>query len=651
MPRLLSYAITASLLSGCAQTATATRLPGADAATPIDAPVDAPVPVDVPRPAVDAGVSALSDDCRPGTWCWERPRPTGEVAVAAAVTSPDRAVFITEGGTLAAWDGARWSTRQLTLPGQPTGLLLGADGELVVTVVDRVAQRERWVVELRGDAQGTVPLAGEGYVSRPTASGSTVWALGTREVFRRRGATWETIPGPAGSPVLSGLHVVGPDEVIALESWGSGSGTGVLHRYRAGAWEVVVDFRSIELRVEGPIVAHGGALWMRTFDTNTMEAGVIRVAGAEVESVVTPRGLGSISLHGVGDGLWLLDGTRAWRREGDGWTPLEGFPGQQYGVIEGVGEDVAWVWSNGIHRWRAGAWERLGEGDQPTGNFWDVSGQPLLVSQRPAGFLGLTGGSHPGWALAISDARGPFVGDSPPVDGVGYVAITAGVIQVPVAAIASINSPALRWPVSVMGGRVAIGGSAAGVWAWVGAEGFTSLAGRPWTAVAGPTFADVPRAEGYNVDAVHYTADARLFLAASMVTGDKQVRRRVFVREGEAWRQVVAEMGVFGRTESAFVVGDRAGEVFIGLSGLYRYDGTTATLLTPDLDVQGLSRRADGGAVALTPTAVVSYSAAGVRVGQVALPPVRAYFTRVHQTAAGVVRVANPSGWVMRYTP
>lgn len=649
MSRLLSYAITASLLSGCAQTATATRLPGADAATPIDAPV--PVPVDAPRPVIDAGVSPLGDDCRSGTWCWERPRPTGEVAVAASVTSPDRAVFITEGGTLAAWDGARWSTRQLTLPGQPTGLLLGADGELLVTVVDPVAQRERWVVELRGGAQRVIPLAGEGYVSRPTASGATVWALGTRELFRRRGATWETIPGPAGSPVLSGLHVVGPDEVIALESWGSGSGTGVLHRYRAGTWEVAVDFRAIELRVEGPIVSHGGALWMRTFDTSTMEAGVIRVAGAEVESVVTPRGLGSLSVHGVGDALWLVDGARAWRREGDGWTPVEGFPGQQYGVIEGVGGDVAWVWSNGIHRWRAGMWDRFGEGDQPTGNFWDVSGQPLLVSQRPAGFLGLINSSPPSWALAVSDPRGPFVGDSPPVDRVGYMASAAGVIQVSLGDLASIGGPVLRWPGAVMGGRVVIGGSAAGVWAWVGAEGFSSVAGRPWTRVAGPTFADVPRPEGYTVDAVHYTADARLFLAASMVTGDKQVRRRVFVREGEAWRQVVAEMGVFGRTESAFVVGDRAGEVFIGLSGLYRYDGMTATLVAPDLDVQGLSRRVDGGAVVLTPTAVVTYSAAGVQVGQVALPPVRAYFTRVHQSVTGVVRVSNPSGWVMRYTP
>ncbi|TAK21957.1 MAG: hypothetical protein EPO40_29080 [Myxococcaceae bacterium] len=657
MPRLLALLTSASLLAACAQSVTATQRTD-DAGAPADAPiiVDAPiaidagspVPVDAPRPDVDGGLPPVTDDCLRGTWCWERPVPTGETVVAAVTPAASSLAFVTEGGTLASFDGTRWTTRLLTLPGQATGLFVGADGEVVVTVVEPISQRQRWIVELRGDAQRVIRLEGGGYVSNPQAGGDALWAAGSRELFRRRGATWERIAGPAGSPVIGGLRVVGPDEVIALESWGSGSGTGVLHRYRAGAWEVLVDFRPFEYRVEGPIVAQGGALWMRTYDTGAREPGVIRVVGAEVQSVELPRGLGSINLYSVGDAVWLVDGARAWAREGDDWTPVTGFPGRAYGVIVGFSVDVAWVLSNGLHRRRRGEWERVGEPDQPTGNFWDFNGQPSLVSYRPAGFLTLAGMPRPSWRLDAFDGRGDVRSDSPPVDGVGYLDTADGVIVVRGGALGE----SFSWPRGMGGGGAVMGGSAAGVWAWAGDDRLVGRVDGTWSDVEGPAFADAPRAAGYTVNAVQYTADARLFVAATMVTGDKQVRRRVFVREGDVWRQVAAEMGVFGRTEGVFVVGDRAGEMWLGLSGLYRYDGMVATLVAPDLDVQALSRRADGGVVLLTPTTVETYSAGGSLLGRVDLPPVRAHFTRVHRSAAsGTVRVANASGQVMRYTP
>jgi len=650
-----SFALLACcLLTACAQTVTSGTAPPDAAVTPADVPViatDAPAPPDAPAP-VDAGPAVVpdggvSDDCRAGTWCWERPFPTGEVAVAAVAPSADRMAFVTEGGTLARWESGRWSTQVLTLPGQPTGVWLGDNGEVVLTVVERLSQRARWIVELRGGTQRVVALEGEGYVSDPRSTGDTLWVKGTREIYRRRGgAMWETIDGPGSDAIIASYHVVGPDEVIALESWGSGSGTGLLHRYRAGAWELAVDFRERSgYRVEGPIAEHDGALWMRTFEVGSGLPGVVRVVGSEVEDLRVPRGLRSMNLYAVGTQVWLVDGNRAWRRQGDEWVSVAGFPGRAYGVMAGFGDGVAWVLSEGVHRFSGGAWQRVAEGDQPTGNLWDVGGEPLLVSYRPSGFLALRAGMRPSWALEPMMLQGEVTGDAPPVQGVGALATDEGVMRVMGRAVGRL----VPWPERGLG-RV-MSASPAGTWAWLTTDRFIGLTGDAWTEITGPVFEDVPRA-GYNVDAVHFTADGRLFVAASLVTGDKQVRRRVYLREGEAWRLVVSEMGVFGRTESAFIAGDRSDDVWIGLSGLHHFTGMTASLVAPALDVQSLARRSDGAVVALTMEAVETYGADERRLDRVLLPAVRAYFSRVHQVAATrVLRVANGSGHVMRYTP
>lgn len=643
------------LLTACAQTVTSgVALP--DAGSPLDAPVataDAPIvttdagaPVDAGSPVVPDG--GVSDDCRRGTWCWERPFPTGEAAVAAVAPAADRMAYVTEGGTLARWEGGRWSSQLLTLPGQATGIWLGADGEVVLTVVERLSQRERWIVELRGATQRVTPVAGQGYVSDPVAAGDTLWVKGTRELYRRRaGGAWETIDGPGDDAIVASMHVVGPDEVIALESWGSGSGTGLLHRYRAGTWELAVDFRGRPYRVDGPIVLHDGSLWMRNAETDTGRPGMVRVTGAEVVDVRLPRGLESASVHQVGTDLWVVGGNRAWRRRGEEWSEVEGFPGRLYGELVGFGDGVAWALSAGVQRWQGGAWERLAEADQPTGNFWDLGGgDPVLVAQRPAGFFRLQGMPRQSWEAEATMAPGDVTGDSAPVEGVGALATEEGVVLTR----GTVPQRGFAWP--TRGPRQLLGASPAGVWAWESADRFIGAGDDGmWIEVTGPVFEDVPRG-GYTVDAVHFTADARLFVAASLITGDKQVRRRAFVREGAGWRTIASEMGVFGRTESSFFAGDRSDALWIGLSALYRYDGRTASRVTPELQIQGLSRRTDGAAVVLTPEAVEVYGADGRRTDRVTLPPVRAAFARVHQVAATrVLRVANASGHVMRYTP
>ena len=104
-----SFALLACCLStACAQTVTSGTAPPDAAVTPADAPlattdaavtaIDAPARTDAPAP-VDAGPvvipdGGVSDDCRSGTWCWERPFPTGEAAVAAAAPSADRMAFV-----------------------------------------------------------------------------------------------------------------------------------------------------------------------------------------------------------------------------------------------------------------------------------------------------------------------------------------------------------------------------------------------------------------------------------------------------------------------------------------------------------------------------------------------------------------------------
>jgi hypothetical protein len=275
------------LFAACSQSVTTTPslIDGGveiDARNAVDTP-DVSVDGTPPSPDVSTSVgdvpdSSVSTECRQEMWCWERPFPTGEIATAAVVSSADRFTYITETGNLVSWDGTRWNTRQISLRGRPTGLWIGTDGEVVIGVAERISQREHWIVEVRGDAVRIVPLEGQGSITRLQASGSTLWALGARELFRRRGGstTWERIAGPARSPVLAGMHVVAGEDVIVLESWGSGSGTGVLHRYN-GTWSQLVDFRDIGGRVEGPLIEHDGDLWMRGYSTR--RPFVVRVVG------------------------------------------------------------------------------------------------------------------------------------------------------------------------------------------------------------------------------------------------------------------------------------------------------------------------------------------------------------------------------------
>lgn len=646
------------LLASCAQTITSnaalpdasTTLPDASTTlpdvppSPLDAAVDVVAPIDAGEPVIPPG--GVSDDCRRETWCWERPFPTGETPAAAVATSADALTYVTEGGTLVRWDGTRWRTQALTLPGRATGVWVGADGEVVLTVVEALSQRERWIVELRGAASRVIPLAGQGYVSNPRAAGDALWVQGTRELYRRRGAgaAWETIDGPGNDVLVAGMHAAGPDEAVVLESWGSGSGAGIVHRWREGVWDAMVDFRDRGYRVEGPIAAHAGSLWMRTSELGSGQPGVVRVTGDVAADVEIPRGLGSINLYAVGSEVWLVDGNRAWRRAGDAWAPVEGFPGRPYGVIAGFDDRVAWVLSEGVHRLRGDAWERLAEGDRPTGRFWERDGTLSLVSYRPAGFLSLGGAPRPTWQFEAVSVSGDFVGDARPVGGVGALATARGAMLVRGRTVGGL----VPWP--NQRAAMQLGASQAGLWAWPGEGRLVGYVDGAWTELPAPTFDDV-RGSGGTIDAVHVTADARLFVAATLITGDKQVRRRVFVRDGDAWRVVVAEMGVFGRTEPASIVGETSRDVWIGLAGLHRYDGATATRVAADLDVQALWRRADGVVTALTPTAVETYGLDGMRAARVTLPPVRAAFSQVHQAVAGALRVANASGQVMRYTP
>lgn len=628
-----------------------------DAAVPVDATgplTDAPAPSgDTPvpppdAPAVPPAPFTVTDDCLPGTWCWERPLPTAETVSAATLTANGGVAFVTEDGTLAEWRDGRWRTRVLSLPGRPSSLYAQGPGRYWLTSSDRDRAQRSYITRVEGAAVTTTPMPAGRYVSTLVGDGANeLWALGSRAPFRWDGAQWVEGTALPGNPLLATMIRTGPGELLILESWGSGSGYGRLHRYRDGAYTLVYDFRDLELRIDGPIVARGNALWLRGWDSARSRGSLVHFDGATWQAYNLPPGADSANLVGVGDAVWAVYGSRAWRREGNGWVSVEGFTGRQYGTILGAPDGTVWDFSNGVARRQGDTWTSFGEGSVPTlGFLHDAPAAPALVTVGAPGVLVPGAADGRGWVTASFGWMGEATALSS-TPAATWVATEGGLHRLFERGVAAV----VPLPNGLTRPRF-LAGNTRSVWTLDDALRPHNFTGGSWTQVPSlPAPREAPNADARPLG-LHVAESGAVYGAGSWLRGDKQVFNRLYQLRGAAWIELVATTGEFGREERAAFTSGVGGSVYFSNHGVYAVQDGNARIF--DAMARPVDLALDGARnlLGLEEDAVIVWSPNGQRAQTLPLPTaLRGRFQHVHRDALGRVRVSNAAGHVLRYTP
>lgn len=667
MKRVLLIALTTL---GCASTVSPDGRASQDSGTMQDAGAsraDGAI-ADVPMIGRDAETSpdvirAISDDCARGTWCWERPVPTGERAVGARALERNRLVYVTRGGTVARWDGSRWRTAPLALPAPVTSFWAERDDTIFLTCQTEDtpgATPRRWLARVDGERATVLAGPEDGTASGLVGTSPTdLWAVAGRSLLRWDGTRLAEIPAPGGALIV-GLHAVVPGEVIALESWGSGSGYGILHRVRDGAWSTLTDFRSLRARVDGPIVAAEGALWLRAWDAarSVTEIAHVDPMSGVAELVTPPTDDSGLRLHAVGNHLWATSGTRGWDRGDARWDRVPELPGGWAPVFAGTSSADVWFLGDIVARratdgWRAvdggsavGSGRSWGEAMQPVAGFWrDENPTPALVTTEVGALAVQSDIDRARWPLRYFPWRQPFRGWAPDGRDGGWISDATTVYRV----IGRVPAERVAWPAGVL--RAGSFGAWDGSLWIASARGVERYRGGRWLdPVPVPTIAEAP-GQTPVVTSVHGVADDTALVATTLVTGDKRVFVRVYALRGGAATELVALRGEFGRSEEVLVAGALP-SVWIAYDGLRRWDGAQVRTVETSVTPTDLHALADGRAVGTDGARVYAWSADGARTRTLDVPRASELtFRYVRAGTDGTLRVAAPGGQVLRYSP
>lgn len=640
-------------LAGCASTVTGPA-PG-----PTDASVDGSVITDASSDGgdvvpIDVGVpldatSSVSDDCARGTWCWERPLPTGETAIEARVFSPRAVVYATAGGTVARFDGTTWRTRVFAVPA-PVNAMWAASVETLYLLCSSDGSpgegSRQWLVRVEGDRASIVdgPRTGSGSTLVGTAE-DDLWWLSERSLMHWDGRAVTSAPAPGGA-VLAGLVSDARGAVTVLESWGSGSGFGVLHRYTNGAWSRLVELRATGLRGEAPLVKVGDTIWLRGWDSDAGVSELIAVDGDAARVEAAPYTDYSLTLHAAGDALWGTSGTRAAVFEDGRWVRFNNVPIGFRSVIRGVGAQPAWVFGTRVGVREGSTFRLLGDGAlSSVAGFLDDNGaSPALVTSQPASIVAQTD-ARATWStanLGIAEGLQAFARASATTTWLGTELGAHAVVS-------RRATERVSWPAGA-GSVQRMAAWEGSLWALTqrGVERYRD--GRWLDAVA------VPPPEGVRapptVVAMHAVDADTALLATQTITGDKTVHLEVLAMRDAAFTRVYAGRGEFGRSVDVQFAGALP-DVWFSLEGLRHWNGARVATLPASADVIVDHALADGRAVVHDARAVQVWAAtANTPSREVPMPGLRgSTFSYAQARPDGVMRVASGAGWVLRYTP
>lgn len=365
-------------------------------------PDESPLGVDA---SIPPGSSSLTGICIDTGWCWQRPRPQGNVLYDLWAGAEDDVWAVGTGGTIIHWDGQTWTSRAVpsvhddfyTVWGFGGEVWVGGEGSTYhfkdnawkkesgtsrVTRIFGSSLENVWAtvdspgVFARRASQGwgevklpsTTDLCKGGWTSSPT----DVW-LSCEELMHYNGAGFTSMGFSAQAPVGKS----------AADLWAIGSASSVRH-FDGQTW-ATVKAAGDPLSTDGLV-----GIWPRSPSEVWVVSGlggVQRYDGVRW-TTVTEAGAGTVGfLTGVGTttmwmggysaylqrgdghtftamtettdssvvGLWAADADNAWaatdngilRKTGGGWAPVSGTAGLAYAQVSGSGSTDVWFMQPG----------------------------------------------------------------------------------------------------------------------------------------------------------------------------------------------------------------------------------------------------------------------------------------------------------------
>lgn len=192
------------------------------------------------RPTIEARSGEI---CSLDRWCWESPRPQGNMLSGVWGSGPTDVWAVGEVGTLLHWDGASWrgSTGNLQVglrrdlhdvwgSGPADVWAVGNDGTILH------GDGTRWMLVPSPTPQRLLGVWGSGP--------NDVWAVGDEgTIIHFDGASWTTVP--AGTTA----HLTGVWASSANDVWAIGREGLVLH-FDGSAWSTATDLKVSSTRSE-----------------------------------------------------------------------------------------------------------------------------------------------------------------------------------------------------------------------------------------------------------------------------------------------------------------------------------------------------------------------------------------------------------------
>jgi hypothetical protein len=238
-------------------------------------------------------------------WCWEHPRPWGEVELRSVfTTSANNAWLVGDNAAIFHWNGSKWAQVTADTREDLNDVWVSPDGQV-------------WAV---GKAGGALRLESGRFVDRSPpgvssqlwaltgTSGTDFWAAGENgTILHHQNGLWNEPPSSPGGAIYRDLSVADPTRLLV-------GGSALQHLAGANfvqAPSPLVSIGGVWVNPGGEAWLGGtaGALYKSSGDLPDAGAGWTQVAGSSTQDITSLWGLSSGEIYyGSGEGVFALSG-------------------------------------------------------------------------------------------------------------------------------------------------------------------------------------------------------------------------------------------------------------------------------------------------------------------------------------------------------
>ena len=532
---------------------------GAAASAPDDAAsFDAAIVSDA---LVTPDAAYASPTCTRGSWCWESPRPQGDILYTVLLEGPTEGWAAGGHGALLHLGQGGWALQPRPTE-QDIWKLWGASSGAVWAIANAPTDGEGYgptpgsVLHWDGATWMTVTPGPGVYVALAGSAADDVWTVATADddtttVWRWNGTQWNAMPAAPDGYAFDTLCVRGPSDAwaTAVASGSAGLNASVL-RWDGTSWTAVYALASSSDGVSSGQVAcaKGSDVWVlyANFDQPTS---VLRWDGSAWGTMPAPPAAadGWLRVAESGDTL-IVDGAEVDTWTGSAWnaTPLPGpLPAPGFSISSLGDVDVApghaaeWLATGSdLVAWSGGQWDTSGLATPfALGDIFGAQGGPAVytLAQQASGpgvVLGRRDASAFAWSFApgspsISAAGGPTWGSSE--DDLWVAGATGSILHFTGAAFTS----------TVLGSEPIIGisgTSASNVWALDVAGNVYRWNGTAWSSSIPPMRASLDGSSAQLTPAgIWVVGPDEAWCVGNWMTAEQGPEAAVFHWDGASW--------------------------------------------------------------------------------------------------------------------